>query len=68
MPHDWYAAKRNNPYLGEEVRIVRVHQRLEGRPAFAIKSERQTIAISADKKMLITLASDRYMRLVEIED
>jgi len=63
-----YASKRTNPYLGQECRIVRAFLNLEGRQSYALKTINQTIAISPDKRLLIDLASDRYMKVTEIED
>lgn len=63
-----YASKRTNPYLGQECRIVRAYLNLEGRQSYALKTATQTIAISPDKRLLIDLASDRYMNVTLIED
>jgi hypothetical protein len=60
--------KKTNPYLGQQCRIVRAYQNLEGRQSYALKTADQTVAISADKALLIDLASDRYMNVTEIED
>ena len=60
--------KKTNPYLGQQCRIVRAYRNLEGRQSYALKTATQTIAISADKALLIDLASDRYMNVTEIED
>lgn len=59
---------KTNPYLGQECRIVRAYRSLEGRQSYALKTATQTVAISADKALLIDLASDRYMNLTHIED
>lgn len=63
-----YASKKTNPYLGQECRIVRAYRNLEGLQSYALKTASQTVAISADKALLIDLASDRYMNVTEIED
>ena len=63
-----YASKKINTYLGQECRIVRAYRNLEGRQSYALKTATQTVAISADRALLIDLASDRYMNLTEIED
>jgi len=63
-----YASKKTNTYLGQECRIVRAYLNLEGRQSYALKTATQTVAISADKALLIDLASDRYMDLTHIED
>ena len=61
-------AKKTNPYLGQECRIVRAYLNLQGRQSYALKTADQTVAISADKALLIDLASTRHMNLTEIED
>lgn len=63
-----YASKKTNPYLGQECWIVRAFRNLEGRQSYALKTADRTVAISADKALLIDLASDRYMNVTEIED
>jgi len=63
-----YASKKTNTYLGQECRIIRAYRNLEGRQSYALKTASQTVAISADKALLIDLASDRHMNLTEIED
>ena len=55
-----------NPYLGQECRIVRAFRNLEGRQSYALKTATQTVAISADKALLIDIAEARYMKLTEI--
>ena len=41
-------AKKTNPYLGQECRIVRAYLNLQGRQSYALKTADQTVAISAD--------------------
>ena len=62
------ASKKTNPYLGQECRIVRAFHNLGGRMSYALKTATQTVAISADKDLLVDLAAGRYMNLTEIED
>jgi len=68
MRNDPYASKKTNTYLGQECRIVRAYLNLEGRQSYALKTATHTVAISADKRLLIDLASDRYMNVTHIED
>jgi hypothetical protein len=62
-----YQSQQSNPYLGLEVRIQRAYLNLEGRMGWALKTDRQTIAISADKQLLTDLAADRHMNLTHTE-
>ena len=62
-----YQSLQSNPYLGQEVRIERAYLNLDGRMGWALKTDRQTIAISADKQLLNDLATDRHMTLTHIE-
>lgn len=55
-------------YLGQECRIVCAYQNIDGLMGYALKTACQTIAISADKALLIDIAEDRRMNLVKIAD
>ena len=55
-------------YLGQECRIVRAYICLDGLQSYKLRTACRTIAVSADKALLIDIAEDRRMNLVEIED
>ena len=63
-----YQALADNPYLGQECRIVRAFINLEGRQSYALKMAQQTVAISPDRQLLIDLAKDRHMKLIETQN